>query len=78
MKCPLTPGDERTCVEMGSDDFWPGDPASHTIHIAHCVFNSVRNVCVCVCVCLCVCVCVFVCVCVCERERERGKERESE
>ena len=30
----------ETALARASDDFWPADPASHTVHIAHCVFNS--------------------------------------
>ena len=38
----------HSSLARASDDFWPGDPASHTIHIAHCVFNSlfVGEICV--------------------------------
>ncbi|GKV36479.1 hypothetical protein SLEP1_g44606 [Rubroshorea leprosula] len=32
---------KRTAVIRASDDFWPRDPASHTIHIASVAFNTV-------------------------------------
>lgn len=31
---------KRTAVIRASDDFWPRDPASHTIHIASVAYNS--------------------------------------
>ncbi|XP_008775672.2 probable galactinol--sucrose galactosyltransferase 1 [Phoenix dactylifera] len=32
---------KRTAVVRASDDFWPRDPASHTIHIASVAYNTV-------------------------------------
>lgn len=32
---------KRTAVIRASDDFWPRDPASHTIHIASVAYNTV-------------------------------------
>lgn len=32
---------KRTAVIRASDDFWPRDPASHTIHIASVAYNSI-------------------------------------
>ena len=32
---------DRAALARASDDFWPADPASHSVHIAHCIFNSV-------------------------------------
>ncbi|GAV74785.1 Raffinose_syn domain-containing protein [Cephalotus follicularis] len=32
---------KRTAVIRASDDFWPGDPASHTIHIASVAYNTI-------------------------------------
>ncbi|KAH7689095.1 Glycosyl hydrolases 36 protein [Dioscorea alata] len=32
---------KRTAVVRASDDFWPKDPASHTIHIASVAYNTV-------------------------------------
>ncbi|KAG8365189.1 hypothetical protein BUALT_Bualt18G0078500 [Buddleja alternifolia] len=32
---------KRTAVMRASDDFWPRDPASHTIHIASVAYNTV-------------------------------------
>ncbi|XWS09587.1 hypothetical protein CRYUN_Cryun39dG0002600 [Craigia yunnanensis] len=32
---------KRTAVIRASDDFWPSDPASHTIHIASVAYNTV-------------------------------------
>lgn len=31
---------KRNAVIRASDDFWPRDPASHTIHIASVAYNS--------------------------------------
>lgn len=31
---------KQTAVVRASDDFWPRDPASHTIHIASVAYNS--------------------------------------
>lgn len=32
---------KRSAVIRASDDFWPRDPASHTIHIASVAYNSI-------------------------------------
>ena len=32
---------KRSAVIRASDDFWPRDPASHTIHIASVAYNTV-------------------------------------
>lgn len=32
---------KRTAVIRASDDFWPRDPASHTIHIASVAYNTI-------------------------------------
>lgn len=31
---------KKTAVIRASDDFWPRDPASHTIHIASVAYNT--------------------------------------
>lgn len=31
---------KQTAVVRASDDFWPRDPASHTIHIASVTYNT--------------------------------------
>eukprot|EP00960_Hanusia_phi_P016096 474159-Hanusia_phi.AAC.1 len=30
----------ETSVARASDDFWPRDPASHTVHVANVAYNS--------------------------------------
>lgn len=32
---------KRSAVIRASDDFWPRDPASHTIHVASVAYNTV-------------------------------------
>ena len=32
---------KRSAVVRASDDFWPRDPASHTIHIASVAYNTI-------------------------------------
>jgi raffinose synthase len=32
---------KRSAVIRASDDFWPRDPASHTIHIASVAYNTI-------------------------------------